>query len=106
VSREVTWPLLHQAGEREPSSEAAEAAAGGGGGGGVAGPGRAPKAAAGAGRCHRVGRVHEPRGDHAEEPAPVRAHSTPDGSREAEAGRGGEGLPGAAGAGNGVPGLE
>lgn len=64
--------LSPQAGEGEPACEAAEAAAGGGGRGGVQGPGRSPEAAARAGGCHRVCRVHEPGGDHAEEPAPVR----------------------------------
>lgn len=64
-------PSAPPAGESEPAGEAAEAAAGGGGGGGIPGSGRPPQAAAGAGGCHRVRRVHEPRGDHAEEPPPV-----------------------------------
>lgn len=76
-SEDSTWrrdppSLSPQAGEGEPACKAAEAAAGGGGRGGVQGPGRSPEAAARARGCHRVCRVHEPGGDHAEEPAPVR----------------------------------
>lgn len=71
--REMTRPpCSHQAGEGEPSSEAAEAAAGGGRGGGVPGSGSPPEAATRAGGCHRGLRVHEPGVEHAEEPASVR----------------------------------
>lgn len=60
-----------QVGEGEPADETAEEAGGRGRGRGVPGPGGPQAAAAGAGRHHGVQRVHEPRGGHAQKPAPV-----------------------------------